>query len=135
MAAGGNSRQVVRPVDHTPFRGAPPRHVGETKYHFVALSTTTPRVKELIKLSKSKHFTGDAAPCLYRGLRGPYVDKLIRYDALERRTNCCCEPSRRVFLAAAWPLLCDVVGPCRAFLAAEIVWSCCGAVPRLLSDN
>jgi len=46
-----------------PGRGAPPRHVGETKHRFVALSTTTPRVKELIKLAESKWFTGAAAPC------------------------------------------------------------------------
>ena len=40
-------------------------------------------------------------------------------DPVRRRSNAertvCCEPSRRVFLAAAWPLLCDVVGPCRVF--------------------
>ena len=44
------------------------------------LGPTTPRVKELIKLAESKRFTGAAAPCPYRGLRGPYVDKLIPYD-------------------------------------------------------
>jgi len=58
---------------------------------------------------ETKRSTSLRPPLLarYRGLRGPYVDKLIPYDVAQTPNDYCYEPSL-VFMAAAWPLLCDI---------------------------